>query len=239
MKLDFRPKIAHKFCWRTFRFLNDQKLYWKVDFLKPQRNLERYNFNNSIHVMLEFVSKLKFYFAPCNLFVPLTGILVLGILKRWNLFKYLLNYLCFWCLYSIRMGSFVPVTTFNNDLTLKNRRLRHIFKETENLLSVLMNLTPAASGFFIGQGQMQMITMNIFLFTNNIIPVTLRVHSFSLTIFLWDKQNSVTNESCHFESCMTLFRPKGPWKLAVLPLVFCAFLQQSHSLRVLDINQNH
>lgn len=29
------------------------------------------------------------------------------------------------------MGSFVPVTTFNNDLTLKNRRLRHILKETE------------------------------------------------------------------------------------------------------------
>ena len=29
------------------------------------------------------------------------------------------------------MGRFVPVTTFNNDLTLKNRRLRHILKETE------------------------------------------------------------------------------------------------------------
>jgi len=64
------------------------------------------------------------------------------------------------------MGSFVPVTTFNNDLTLKNQRLRHIFKETGNLLSVLFNLTPAARGFFIRQGQMQMITMNIFLFTN-------------------------------------------------------------------------
>ena len=65
----------------TFRFLNDQKLFGKVDFLKPRCNLKRYNFNNSIHVMLEFVSKLKFYFAPRNLFVSLIGILVLGILK--------------------------------------------------------------------------------------------------------------------------------------------------------------
>ena len=65
----------------TFRFLNDQKLFGKVDFLKPRCNLKRYNLNNSIHVMLEFVSKLKFYFAPRNLFVSLIGILVIGILK--------------------------------------------------------------------------------------------------------------------------------------------------------------
>ena len=85
--------------------------------------------------MLEFVSKLKFYFAPRNLFVSLIGILVLGILKIWIFLNIclslLLNYLCFWCLYSIRMGSFVPVATFKNDLTLKNRRLRHKLKETE------------------------------------------------------------------------------------------------------------
>ena len=31
---------------------------------------------------------------------------------------------------------------------------------------MLMNLTRAACGFFIGQGQMQMITKNIFIFTN-------------------------------------------------------------------------
>lgn len=40
--------------------------------------------------MLEFVSKLKFYFAPRNLFVPLIGIIVLGILKIWIFLKYLL-----------------------------------------------------------------------------------------------------------------------------------------------------
>ena len=40
--------------------------------------------------MLEVVSKLKFYFAPRNLFVSLIGILVLGILKVWIFFKYLL-----------------------------------------------------------------------------------------------------------------------------------------------------
>ena len=40
--------------------------------------------------MLEFVSKLKFYFAPRNLFVPFIGIIVLGILKIWIFFKYLL-----------------------------------------------------------------------------------------------------------------------------------------------------
>ena len=51
------------------------------------------------------------------------------------------------------MSSFVPVTTFNDDVTIKNQRLRHIFKETETLMSVLLNLTPAARGFFIGQGQ--------------------------------------------------------------------------------------
>lgn len=62
----------------TFRFSNDKKLYGKVDFLKPRCKLKRYNFNNSVHVMLEFVSKLKFYFAPRNLFVPLIGILVLA-----------------------------------------------------------------------------------------------------------------------------------------------------------------
>ena len=36
--------------------------------------------------MLEFVPKLKFYFAPRNLFVPLIGILVLSILKVWIFF---------------------------------------------------------------------------------------------------------------------------------------------------------
>lgn len=37
--------------------------------------------------MLECVSKLKFYFAPRNLFVPLIGMLVLGILKIWIFFN--------------------------------------------------------------------------------------------------------------------------------------------------------
>lgn len=112
--------------------------------------------------------------------------------------SFLLNYLCFWCLHSIRMSSFVPVTTFNDDLTIKNQTLRHIFKKTETLMSVLLNLTPAARGFFIGQGQTQLININISLFTNwqgggtnIIVALTLRVHSFSLTFFLWDKQNAV------------------------------------------------
>ena len=120
----------------TFRLLNDQKLFGKVDFLKPRCNLKRYNFNNSIHVMLEFVSKLKFYFAPRKKFCPIDWHISIRHFKNLNFYlifalSLLLHYLCFWCLYSIRMGSFVPVTTFNNDLTLKNRRLRHILKETE------------------------------------------------------------------------------------------------------------
>lgn len=125
---------------------------------------------NSINAMLEFVSTLTFYVAPV-IFCPIDWHLCIRHFEKRKFIltfalSFLLNYLCFWCLHSIRMSSFVPVTTFNDDLTIKNQTLRHIFKKTETLMSVLLNLTPAARGFFIGQGQTQLININISLFTN-------------------------------------------------------------------------
>lgn len=154
----------------------------------------------------------------------------------------MLNYLCFWCLYSIRMGRFVPVTTFNSDLTLKNRRLRHILKETEKFAEYVDEFDSSRLWILYrtrSDANDHKEYLSFYkLFPVWIVPLTLRVHSFSLTFFLWDKQNSVTNES-PFWITHDIISSQGTVKIGSFTTVSLCFIATKPHLTGIRHTQNH